>query len=391
MKNQVKDPLDKLFSGLNNIAPERPNPAFVQDLEARLDALDKKRRKPLFAWWIFSALGAVVLVGTYFLLVPTRVKSKSKATSSLSINNASSSTSSSINKSPSSSSSSSINNASSTSTSFATSTSTSLLAPTAKFKAPTSENIDVQQETYVINPILLSDEHVKDSALTQNRLTLTQPMPALPHEAMLTKKRIQHQLGLQFGVSGIFSSFDVNDVMNIFPVPYSAKQIREWRELGERNTSSWDFNLCYQYHWSQWGLQTGLNYLEWGEQFKYEIISVEGTNRYQYLQIPIGLSYRFPLQKLRLQPAIGLGLGYGMQRNGAYILPQNNGVAVVESRKFVLNAYAQCELIYQVNEQLQFSVSPLYRYAFGKVVSDPYIKNKYQSLGLLTGFMFTLD
>jgi hypothetical protein len=94
------------------------------------------------------------------------------------------------------------------------------------------------------------------------------------------------------------------------------------------------------------------------------------------------------LQKLTLQPAIGVGLGYGIQRNGAYILPQNNGVALVESRKFVLNTFAQFEIIYQVNEQIQFSVSPLYRYAFGQVVSDPYIKNKYQSLGLLTGFMF---
>jgi len=410
MKNQVKDPLDKLFSGLNNIAPERPNPAFVQDLEARLDALEKKRRKPLFAWWIFSALGAVVLVGTYFLLVPTRVKSKTKATSSLSISKAASTTSSSIHKSstapnsptapsslsPSSSPSirkvsSSLNNASSTSTSFTTSTSTSLLAPAAQFTTSTSEQIDVQQETYVINPVLLSDEHEKDSALTQNRLTLTQPIPALPHEVMPTKKRVQHQFGLQFGVSAIFSSFEADDVLYAFPAPYTAKQIREWRELGERNTSSWDLNLRYQCQFAHWGFQTGLNYLEWGEQYKYEVISVEGTNRYQYVQIPLGLSYRMPLQKLTLQPAIGFGLGYGMQRNGAYILPQNNGVALVASSKFVLNAYAQCELIYQVSEQLQFSVSPIYRYAFGKVVSDPYIKNKYQSLGLLTGFMFTLD
>lgn len=215
-------------------------------------------------------------------------------------------------------------------------------------------------------------------------------MPQLPIQAKSSTKRVQHQLGLQFGVSGIFSSFEVDQsgVSWVFPQPYSAKEIREWRELGERNTSSWDFNLRYQCQFAHWGFQTGLNYLEWGEQYKYEVISVEGTNRYQYVQIPLGLSYRIPLQKLTLQPAIGVGLGYGIQRNGAYILPQNNGVALVESRKFVLNTFAQFEIIYQVNEQIQFSVSPLYRYAFGQVVSDPYIKNKYQSLGLLTGFMF---
>ncbi|MCE2865038.1 MAG: hypothetical protein LW804_05415 [Cryomorphaceae bacterium] len=47
MNNPVKDPLDELFSSLNDLVQESPSPAFVQDLEARLDALEKKRRKPL--------------------------------------------------------------------------------------------------------------------------------------------------------------------------------------------------------------------------------------------------------------------------------------------------------------------------------------------------------
>ncbi|MEY5000841.1 MAG: hypothetical protein RLZZ211_877 [Bacteroidota bacterium] len=399
MNNPVKDPLDKLFASLNDAAHESPSAAFIQDLEARLDALEKKRRKPFFAWWIFSALGAVVLVSTYFIFVPNRAKTKvpNKSTTHAQSNSlsASKSTSSTIsasslasktNASPPKSF--SINTSSaiastklSSANSFSTSTAISSLS--SSIAASSTKDSDVQQETYMINPILLSDEHEKDSVLI-----VDQPAPVLPKEVAPTKKRVQHLFGLQFGVSAIFSSFEADDVLYAFPAPYTAKQIREWRELGERNTSSWDFNLRYQCQFARWGFQTGLNYLEWGEQYKYEVISVEGTNRYQYVQVPLGLSYRIPLQKLTLQPAIGVGLGYGMQRNGSYILPQNNGVALVESRKFVLNAYAQCELIYQVSEQLQFSVSPIYRYAFGQVVSDPYVKNKYQSLGLLTGFMF---
>ncbi|MFN5678850.1 MAG: hypothetical protein ACK46P_00910, partial [Flavobacteriia bacterium] len=67
MNNPVKDPLDELFSSLNDLVQESPSPAFVQDLEARLDALEKKRRKPLLIWWFFSALGAVLFSGSYFL------------------------------------------------------------------------------------------------------------------------------------------------------------------------------------------------------------------------------------------------------------------------------------------------------------------------------------
>ncbi|MEY3727138.1 MAG: hypothetical protein RL098_597, partial [Bacteroidota bacterium] len=67
MKNQVKDPLDNLFASLNDTVHERPSAAFIQDLETSLDALYKKRRKPLFLWWFFSALGAVLFSGSYFL------------------------------------------------------------------------------------------------------------------------------------------------------------------------------------------------------------------------------------------------------------------------------------------------------------------------------------
>jgi len=90
-----------------------------------------------------------------------------------------------------------------------------------------------------------------------------------------------------------------------------------------------------------------------------------------------------------LQPAIGLGVGYGVRREGAYILPYNNGVAVVESKKWTTNAYAQFELVYQVNAQLQFSLAPMFRYTLGSIVSDDIIKNRYQSVGLLTGFSFS--
>lgn len=397
MKNQVKDPLDKLFSGLNNIAPERPNPAFVQDLEARLDALEKKRRKPLFAWWIFSALGAVVLVGTYFSLVPTRVKSKTKATSSLSIGNASSSTLSSINKSSSSKNksstssiskvSSSIYNATSTSTSFATSASTSLLAPTSKFTAPTSENIDVQQETYVINPILLSDDHIKDSALTLNRLTLTQPMPALPHEAMPTKNRIQHQFGLQFGVSGIFSSFEV-PTSNPLYTATELKQFRDSREIGERQTSSWDFNLRYGLSLGNWQLQTGLHYFEWGEQLQYDVISVSGTNRYRYINVPVLVGYAFHIGKVQLLPYAGAAFGKCISTQGTYIQPQVNGVGLVNAKQIAGTFMGQIELQYALTSRLSVTCTPVYRRTMGVLIDNGLVINRYQSLGLLTGFVF---
>ena len=176
--------------------------------------------------------------------------------------------------------------------------------------------------------------------------------------------------------------------MTTIPEPLTPKEFREWRELGERPTSSWDFNLRYQLFFGKWALQTGLNYLEWGEQYTYEVISVEGTNRYQYIQIPLGLSYQIPMRQILFRPTVGLAMGYGIKRDGAYILPNNNGVAVVEAKKWAANAYAQFELVYQANKQLQFSIAPVLRYSLGKVVDHDDIMNRYQSVGLLTGFSF---
>ena len=398
MKNQVKDPLDKLFSGLNNIAQERPSPAFVQDLEARLDALDKKRRKPLFAWWIFSAFGAVVLLSTYFLLVPVRAKSKvpkklssvaqsshlsaskSKSTSSVSISNASSSTFATRNAS---------SKKSSSLTSFATSISTSLSSLSSKAAAPSSEIIEVRQETYVINPILLSDDHIKDTALTLNRLTLTQPMPTLPHEAMPTKKRIQHQLGLQFGLSGIFSSFEV-PTSNPLYTATELKQFRDTREIGERQTSSWDFNLRYGLSIGNWQLQTGLHYFEWGEQLQYEVISVSGTNRYRYVNLPLLVGYTFHLGKVQLLPFAGAAFGKCLSTQGTYIQPQVNGVALANAKQIAGTFIGQVELQYALTPQLSVTITPVYRRTMGALIDNGLVVNRYQSLGLLTGFLFKL-
>lgn len=396
MKQQDNNPLDELFASLAEPKAEAPTAAFLQDVEARLDALAQKRRKPLAIWWIWSAFGAVLIFGSVLFWQGTQDETVHSSTRQVArktqrvseVNNTSSPTSPysqppiSSPKNPSVFSLSPSEVASITNTYSISASDLNFSAPSIMVTSPTTIQTEkqdrIETNTSIIDTIGISNmqqQPVKESISTH------------PKESAKPTKKTQ-SLGLQFGVSGIFSSFEVNDVMNAFPVPYSAKQLREWRELGERQTSSWDFNLRYQLFFGQWGLQTGLSYLEWGEQYTYKVISVEGTNRYQYVQIPLGLSYQIPLRKVLLQPSVGIGLGYGVRRDGAYILPYNNGVAVVESKKWAANAYAQFELVYQVNAQLQFSLAPMFRYSLGRIVNDEIIMNRYQSLGLLTGFSF---
>lgn len=394
MKNQVKDPLDNLFASLNDTVHERPSAAFIQDLEARLDALEKKRRKPLFFWWFFSALGAVLFSGSYFLFFSNHAANQGQQhaenkniTSARAMTKKQMDTTSTSSLSLSSSSSSSSSTFLSSSTNLIAAhptTSSTLLSSSVSSSnaAPSLDKTRVQEETYVINPILLSDDHEKDCVLI-----VDQPTPVLPKAVVPTKKRIQHQIGLQFGVSGIFSSFDL-PASHPLLTDDQLKLFRETRELGERNTSSWDFNLRYGMSINNWQLQTGLHYFEWGEQLQYDVISVEGTNRYRYLSVPLLLGYSFDFGKIQIVPFTGLAYGKCLTANGNYIEPQVNGVTLVTAKNFAGTFIGQLELQYVLNSKLVFTCTPVYRRSLGPLIDQQLIVNSYQSLGLQTGFLY---
>jgi hypothetical protein len=257
-----------------------------------------------------------------------------------------------------------------------------LTAPIAKVGAPSTGIIDAQQDVYVINPILLDDDHPIDSAIS-----VYLPLPVIQNELPAAKKRVQHQVGLQFGVSGIFSSFEV-PTSNPLYTATELKQFRTEREIGERQTSSWDFNLRYGLCIDRWQLQTGLQYFEWGEQLQYEVISVSGTNRYRYVNVPVLLGYTFNLGKVQLVPFAGAALGKGFSTEGTYIQPQINGVALANAKQIAGTLIGQVELQYHLTPQLLVTCTPVYRRTLGALVDNGLVVNRYQSLGLLTGFMF---
>lgn len=196
-----------------------------------------------------------------------------------------------------------------------------------------------------------------------------------------------HAIGLQFGVSGIFSSYDVPTENPAIP-GYSAKQFREARAMGERQTSSWDFNLRYQCGIGAWQLQTGIHYLEWGEQLQYDVISVEGTNRYKYIQVPVMLGRQFHFGKIGLTPYLGAAYAHGLATNGTYIQPLNNGVSLVSAKTNNWNALAQLELSYQIQPELVFTFTPCVRQTIGLLIDNGLIMNRYTSIGVLSGFIY---
>ena len=439
MKKQEEKSLDKLFEGLNELQHEQPSAAFLEDLELRLDALQQKRRKPLFAWWVWSVLGAVVIVSG---LIASSKKSNFSASnasnrkssqyqtsiksSALKQTSAQTSAQASIKSSTSSSklTSSTVtplqdqsfisSSAISSSSSSSSSSSFSSLSSSTLIKNRDGSSTQVLSKVQSNNDLTASNSsltsNVEKSKENHQPTENTKPaattiLDATPSEVSSDPKNLKmnkdilldnlqskqgqpkHSLGLQFGVSGIFSSFEVPGAIGTL-AGYDPHLYRNVRSVSERQTSSWDFNLRYQFFFGRFGIQTGLNYLEWGEQYKYDVISVDGTNRYQYVQVPLCLAYQFPLKKVIFQPSIGFAIGYGLKTAGAYIQPALNQVELVNSSTWSKNSQLQLEFIYSLSNNLTVSIAPVYRRTFGNLIDNGVIMNRYQSVGLLTGFSF---
>ena len=400
MNKQVKDPLDKLFESLNDVAYEGPSTQFVQDLESRLDLLAKKSKKP-FVFWLFSISATILFGASLYALLNLEAKQhqlRSTAKQELKSAKAVSLQSSTITSSSSKS-------AVLPSLQLANELSNKLLSSSSKTEFPAllqgASSSAFTSISIPFSPNLINDNDSLSSPLLVGELVPQQAVlntvekqkdsvfsaPSLPLQPSNTKVRFSQQIGLQFGVSGIYSSFDV-PTNNPLLTEAQLKQFRTERELGERQTSSWDFNLRYGLAIGNWHLQTGLHYFEWGEQLQYEVISVLGVNRYRYVNLPMLIGRSFELGKVQLIPYAGLSLGKCFSPQGTYIQPQLNGVNLVNAKQLAGSFIAQIELQYQLNSQLSVTCSPAYRRTIGALIDNGVVINKYQSLGLLTGFIY---
>jgi hypothetical protein len=433
MKKQEEKSLDKLFEGLNELQQEQPSAAFLEDLELRLDALQQKRRKPLFAWWVWSVLGALVIVSGLIgyskkssfsasnasnrnssqyqtSIKSSALKQTSAPTSSKSSPSSFKLTSSTVTPLQdqsfiSSSTISSSSTSTSTSSSLSSSTpiknrdgsSTQVLSEVQSNNGLTASNSSLtssaekekenQQPTENTKPAEITILDATPSEVSSDPINLKVNKDILLDNLQPKQGQPKHSLGLQFGVSGVFSSFEVPGAISTL-AGYDPHLYRNVRSVSERQTSSWDFNLRYQFFFGRFGIQTGLNYLEWGEQYRYNVISVDGTNRYQYVQVPLCLAYQIPLKKVIFQPSIGFAIGYGLKTAGAYIQPALNQVELVNSSTWSKNSQLQLEFIYSLSNNLTVSIAPVYRRTFGNLIDNGVIMNRYQSVGLLTGFSF---
>lgn len=211
-------------------------------------------------------------------------------------------------------------------------------------------------------------------------------------QAGKTEVSWQHMLGFSCGLSGIISSFTpmenpISSFLNTTYVDY--KSYAQARKEAERATSSLDLSVFYRQQAKHWFYQVGIAYNEWGEQIVYPFNSIDGTNRYRYLNIPIFAGYQWTKNKVSLSPMLGLSAGIKLSGRGYYLMP-DGGVDIVEAQTFSTSGIAQIELAYHLNPFI-FHFTPGIRSSIGSPVKSAVTKNSYQAIGCQIGFIYLLE
>ena len=167
------------------------------------------------------------------------------------------------------------------------------------------------------------------------------------------------------------------------------KSYAQARKEAERATSSLDLSVFYRQQAKHWFYQVGIAYNEWGEQIVYPFNSIDGTNRYRYLNLPLFAGYQWTKNKVSLSPMLGLSAGIKLSGRGYYLMP-NGVVDIVEAQTFSTSAMAQIELAYQLNPFI-FHFTPGIRSSISSPVKSAITKNLYQAIGCQIGFIYLLE
>jgi hypothetical protein len=425
--------IDQLFrdASSRNGAEEIPR-VFLTDLNARLDALEKKRKKPIAFWWLIGVFsislftwGATlffhssddkpIIAKTNNVIKVKSVKSKAASKSApISIRGkianavnyiSENKITSAVDYSAEIKSKANVEKNKAVASRFKKiETAQNILKPQStplsglNVNEQSSEKLlsESIKEIFTLNTLseienLETPEEKKVVQVTDSSKALDSLLTKATNEKTeliegKKKPSIQKEIGFFTGVSGIISSFDIPSA-NLAIVT----TIPEWRETREReevSTTSWDFSLRMKWVINGFSIQTGLDYFQWGEQIKYNYNSISGINRYSYLNIPINLGYAKTWNKFGLNPFAGVLFGYGFNRTGNYLQPDLISIASAESKKYLANYQIGCELYFLSDSQFKFSLIPVYRASFKEVVFTDLIRNRYKSIGLQLGISY---
>lgn len=265
-----------------------------------------------------------------------------------------------------------------------------------KYETVVIENLLSNQkiETVLISESINPKDSLINEAIVKNIIdseTVVKPQVTISvpngKKTKNEQKLPNHYVGFKCGVSGIVSSFTIRKDISMIDL-VTLKSYTEERSLAEKSTSSWDFSFFYRNQRNKLILQTGLDYFEWGEQIQYDFSSLSGINRYHYISVPLSVGTIFQKKSIQFIPQVGLSIGGKIKGRGYYLEPFGT-IDLIESKSIIGTGILQLEFAYNL-EPIQFTLTPIYRVSLNHPIESPFTKNSYQSFGCQIGMTYSI-
>jgi hypothetical protein len=420
-QDEMDDLLNKELSpDFNEQIPEY----FLEDINSRLDQIEKKKKRRFFVIWFFSlTLIAGAMAMTYFFVDRNTEKTSSEI-EKLKLHSKEEQVSRTINSKQNS-----FRNAVKKNTSIRDE---EVLNPSNLFKveSPTgSKSKEINKTKKIEDDSEFGVSIVKIESETDHEIIMNQPNQSFQNSELTVKletnsnddtlkseqknmvksidtavivkdskldlksdknkidDKKRFSIGLFTGVSGVFSSINFNEGYPSLANSTEFKTYRETRRQQERMTSSWDLAMRIQLIQRKMTFQSGIEYFEWGEQLVYDYNSISGINRYSYLYVPFNVGYLFEKEKFGINPFVGVSFGYGIRRDGIYLNPDLYSTSIVKSERFTSTFQTGAQFTFGL-EQFTVSIIPVYRMSLGPVVNQGILRNSYKSVGLQMGLSY---
>jgi hypothetical protein len=202
------------------------------------------------------------------------------------------------------------------------------------------------------------------------------------------------------------------------------------------------FGSDIKYHFSNWFIQTGLNFSQYGEKANYQlnrqvsdpdnlvssidttfrwiydppnigelwIVSIDtnwdhgqktvyweqkSTNRISYIEIPVLAGYQWNFDKINIDVSTGISLGFAISKTGGLPSPTNSeliqlgGINIAEP---LINYIFQAGVAIPLRERLTLLIKPNLKYNLNSIYDDEEytVKQHYNSFGLKVGVIIDL-
>jgi hypothetical protein len=251
----------------------------------------------------------------------------------------------------------------------------------------------VQEETILDSTQVNSEEKTATNAV-KNDSTILNAVNENPISVNATdkgkKQKLNYCFGFYSGVSEIFHQvLAPNNISVAWTNSISPEEYRNKRKMEEKSLTSWDMAIRFGIQYRKFTFSTGVDYFVLGERTDYSNVTYNAQyqNKYQFVNVPLVIGFQIQKGSFGVQPSIGVSLGFLAKDVTGFYLNLDNISSSYQANisKVMSTLHAGVEISYFSQSGIKVSVSPVYRKSLTPVVQSELVRNSYSTLGLQLG------